>query len=76
MTPITQLLEAAHHGGRRRSCCRSSMTFLRLVGDQQFHGRGHFFAAAAEEIQRILVEQSERRLAAEHERATSSTRMR
>lgn len=27
--------------------------YLRLVGDQQFEGRGHFFAAAAEAIRRI-----------------------
>jgi RNA polymerase sigma factor (TIGR02999 family) len=30
--------------------------YLRLVGDQQFDGRGHFFAAAAEAMRRILVE--------------------
>jgi len=35
--------------------------YLRLVGDQQFAGRGHFFAAAAEAIRRILVEQARRR---------------
>lgn len=29
--------------------------YLRLVGDQQFEGRGHFFAAAAEAMRRILV---------------------
>src|SRR5262249_59857651 len=29
--------------------------YLRLVGDQQFGGRGHFFAAAAEAMRRILV---------------------
>jgi RNA polymerase sigma factor (TIGR02999 family) len=29
--------------------------YLRLVGDQQFDGRGHFFAAAAESMRRILV---------------------
>src|SRR5205085_2321608 len=28
--------------------------YLRLVGDQRFDGRGHFFAAAAEAIRRIL----------------------
>ena len=28
---------------------------LRLVGDQQFGNRGHFFAAAAEAMRRILV---------------------
>jgi RNA polymerase sigma factor (TIGR02999 family) len=29
--------------------------YLRLTGDQQFDGRGHFFAAAAEAMRRILV---------------------
>jgi RNA polymerase sigma factor (TIGR02999 family) len=38
--------------------------YLRLVGDQQFDNRGHFFAAAAEAMRRILVEnaRSKRRL--------------
>ena len=40
--------------------------YLRLVGDQQFDGRGHFFAAAAEAIRRILVEQARRRQASRH----------
>src|SRR5262245_17876098 len=43
--------------------------YLRLVGgggssaprDQQWNGRGHFFAAAAESIRRILVEQARRK---------------
>jgi RNA polymerase sigma factor (TIGR02999 family) len=30
--------------------------YLRLVGDQRFDGRGHFFAAAAEAMRRILVD--------------------
>jgi RNA polymerase sigma factor (TIGR02999 family) len=30
--------------------------YLRLVGDQHFDGRGHFFAAAAEAMRRILVD--------------------
>ena len=29
--------------------------YLRLIGDQQFEGRGHFFTAAAEAMRRILV---------------------
>ena len=29
--------------------------YLRLVGDQQFDGRGHFFAAAAEAMRRMAV---------------------
>ncbi len=32
--------------------------YLRLVGDQKFDGRGHFFAAAAEAMRRILVERA------------------
>jgi RNA polymerase sigma factor (TIGR02999 family) len=30
--------------------------YLRLVGDQRFDNRGHFFAAAAEAMRRILIE--------------------
>jgi RNA polymerase sigma factor (TIGR02999 family) len=40
--------------------------YLRLVGDQAFAGRGHFFAAAAEAIRRILVEHARRKQAARH----------
>lgn len=39
--------------------------YLRLVGDQNgspWDGRGHFFAAAAEAMRRILVESARRRL--------------
>ena len=32
--------------------------YLRLVGDQHFDGRGHFFAAAAEAMRRILVDRA------------------
>ncbi|HJZ56792.1 MAG TPA: ECF-type sigma factor [Gemmataceae bacterium] len=35
--------------------------YLRLVGDQHFDGRGHFFASAAEAMRRILVEHARRR---------------
>jgi len=39
--------------------------YLRLVGgEQHFDGRSHFFAAAAEAMRRILVEQARRRLSA------------
>src|SRR6266446_6691448 len=37
--------------------------YLRLVGDQQFDGRGHFFAAAAQAMRRILVENARRKTA-------------
>jgi RNA polymerase sigma factor (TIGR02999 family) len=40
--------------------------YLRLVGDQHFNGRGHFFGAAAEAIRRILVENARRKKAAKH----------
>src|SRR3954470_20539004 len=35
--------------------------YLRLVGDQQFANRRHFFAAAAEAMRRILVEAARRK---------------
>jgi RNA polymerase sigma factor (TIGR02999 family) len=38
--------------------------YLRLVGDQPFDGRGHFFAAAAEAMRRILVDHARRNAAA------------
>jgi RNA polymerase sigma factor (TIGR02999 family) len=40
--------------------------YLRLVGDQDpgWNGRGHFFAAAAEAMRRILVENARRKAAA------------
>src|SRR5580704_14704473 len=40
--------------------------YLRLVGDQQFDGRGHFFAAAATAMRRILIEHARRKLRHKH----------
>jgi RNA polymerase sigma factor (TIGR02999 family) len=40
--------------------------YIRLVGDQQFDHRGHFFAAAAEAMRRILVEAARRKKAEKH----------
>ncbi len=40
--------------------------YLRLVGDQHFDNRGHFFAAAAEAMRRILVEGARRRTRLRH----------
>ena len=40
--------------------------YLRLVGEQQFDGRGHFFAAAAEAMRRILIETARRKAAVRH----------
>ena len=35
--------------------------YLRLVGDQKFDNRGHFYAAAAEAMRRILVDRARNR---------------
>jgi RNA polymerase sigma factor (TIGR02999 family) len=40
--------------------------YVRLVGDQQFSGRGHFFAAAAEAMRRILVENARSKARRKH----------
>jgi RNA polymerase sigma factor (TIGR02999 family) len=40
--------------------------YLRLVGDQHFDGRGHFFAAAAEAMRRVLVEIARRKKLPKH----------
>jgi len=40
--------------------------YLRLIGDQQFDGRGHFFAAAAEAMRRILVDAARRKATVRH----------
>jgi RNA polymerase sigma factor (TIGR02999 family) len=40
--------------------------YLRLVGDQRFDGLGHFFAAAAEAMRRILVESARRKKLPKH----------
>ena len=37
--------------------------YLRLIGDQQFENRRHFFAAAAEAMRRILVDAARQRMA-------------
>src|SRR6476659_8497837 len=42
--------------------------YLRLVGGQRFDSRGHFFAAAAEAMRRILVESARRRGRLKHGR--------
>ena len=48
--------------------------YLRLVGGDQpqdWNGRGHFFAAAAEAMRRILVDQARRKRAAQARRRTA-----
>jgi len=40
--------------------------YMRLIGDQKFDNRGHFFAAAAEAMRRILVENARRKGSRKH----------
>src|SRR3954453_15955050 len=40
--------------------------YLRLGGDQEFDGRGHFFAAAAEAMRRAVVESARRKNLPKH----------
>src|SRR5262245_33646705 len=41
--------------------------YLRLVGNEEpWNGRGHFFAAAAEAMRRILIEQARRKRSPKH----------
>lgn len=40
--------------------------YLRLVGDQHFNSRGHFFAAAAEAMRRILIDNARRKRRPKH----------
>src|SRR5712672_86064 len=40
--------------------------YLRLVGDQPFAGRRHFFAAAAEAMRLILIDNARRKATARH----------
>src|SRR5262245_27828054 len=40
--------------------------YLRLVGDQHFENRRHFFAAAAEAMRRILIENARRKQRVKH----------
>jgi RNA polymerase sigma factor (TIGR02999 family) len=40
--------------------------YIRLVGDQEFEGRGHFFAAAAEAMRRILVDHARKKATEKH----------
>ena len=49
--------------------------YLRLVGDQHFDGQGHFFAAAAEAMRRILVKPRAGPRAAQASRRASAARL-
>ena len=48
-------MAAEHPGQTLQPTALVHEAYLRLVGEQRFDGRGHFFAAAAEAMRRILV---------------------
>ncbi|MEZ6142760.1 MAG: ECF-type sigma factor [Zavarzinella sp.] len=50
-----------HHAQSLDATALVHEAYLRLVGDQQFAGRGHFFAAAAEAMRRILIDRARER---------------
>src|SRR6516225_7893022 len=61
MPDVTRMLEAAAGGDRQAAADLLPLVYdayLRLVGDQKFDGRGHFFAAAAEAMRRVLVDRA------------------
>jgi RNA polymerase sigma factor (TIGR02999 family) len=73
MSDVTRLVEAAQAalaaarmahekpGQTLNATALVHEAYLRLVGEQHFDGRGHFFAAAAEAMRRILVENARRK---------------
>jgi RNA polymerase sigma factor (TIGR02999 family) len=58
-----QRLRAERTGATLQPTALVHEAYLRLIGDENVHweGRGHFFAAAAEAMRRILVEQARRK---------------
>src|SRR5215207_3980585 len=82
MSDVTRLLDAAAAGDRQAAAALLPLVYdelrklaaarlvheayLRLVGGNGFDGRGHFFAAAAEAMRRILIDQARRKQADKH----------
>jgi RNA polymerase sigma factor (TIGR02999 family) len=56
-------LAREHAGHSLNATALVHEAYLKLVVDQKFDGRGHFFAAAAEAMRRILVDQARARVA-------------
>jgi RNA polymerase sigma factor (TIGR02999 family) len=52
-------IERADH--TRDATALAHEAYLRSVGDQQFGGRAHFFAAAAHAMRRVVVDHSQNR---------------
>jgi hypothetical protein len=65
MSDATRLLKAAAGGDHKAAADLMPLVYLRLVGDQQFDGRGYFFAAA-EAMRRVLVEAARRKKLPKH----------
>jgi RNA polymerase sigma factor (TIGR02999 family) len=63
-----QRLAQEQHGQTLQPTALVHEAYLRLVGAQphDWNGRGHFFAAAAEAMRRILVDNARRRRAEKH----------
>jgi RNA polymerase sigma factor (TIGR02999 family) len=59
-------MAAEHPGHTLNATALVYEAYLRLVGDQQFDGRAHFFAAAAEAMRRILVDAARRKRCDKH----------
>src|SRR5262252_6960612 len=57
----TQKLAQENPGQTLQATALVHEAYLRLVGDQHFANRRHFFAAAAEAMRRILVENARRK---------------
>src|SRR5262245_19559632 len=58
-----QRLAAEKPGQTLQATALVHEAYLRLVGDQHFDNRGHFFAAAAEAMRRILIDAARTRAA-------------
>jgi RNA polymerase sigma factor (TIGR02999 family) len=58
-----QRLAREKHGQTLQATALVHEAYLRLVGDQHFDNRGHFFAAAAESMRRILVDRAREKAA-------------
>lgn len=56
-----QKLAQEKHGQTLEATALVHEAFLRLVGDQQFENRRHFFAAAAQAMRRILIDSARRK---------------
>lgn len=62
----TQKLAQEKPGQTLQATALVHEAYLRLVGDQHFSSRRHFFAAAAEAMRRILVESARRKRSVKH----------